>query len=207
MTPTGPHNQAIASDLRRALLDAAIEAAAKQKVGSLDLTPIVESLGANPEAAKAVFADDLSLLSAIAVEGFLNLGQILADAVSGATNAIDALAASCEAYVAFSVTSPGYFHVMWHSELQGADDCELDMAVQATFNAIVGWVAAAQAEGWRVGEDPHELAVLTWSFNHGLAELYLDGPLAGLVDRDIHSLAAVNTRLFLNAANTESPVG
>lgn len=183
-------------DLRRALLDAALAAVATDDPANLSLRAVARQVGVSHAAPKNHFVDKTALLTAIAVEGFQKLGHQLIGAAASARHPVAALAAGGESYVDFAVRHPGYFRVMWRNELLDQDDPELDGASELALDGLRGLIEEAQATGWGEGRQVEELAVLAWAAVHGLAQLYLDGPLEALVDDDIAVLASATVELF-----------
>lgn len=187
--PRGTYNAPYDGDLRRDLLDAAIRAVAQDGVAQLSLRAVARQVGVSHAAPKNHFPDKAALLTAISVEGFERLGQAMQAASQGASSAIDAMARGGKAYIQFSITNPGYFRVMWRNELHDPADIALQRSGHAVFDALTASVMAAQAEGWGKGHDPKNLALVAWSSVHGVAQLYLDGPLGEMDPRSPELIA------------------
>ncbi len=79
---------------------------------------------------------------------------------------------------------------MWRNDLLHVDDPALVAAGDATMQQLVEGVDAAQSEGWAAGADPRTLTYLAWSAIHGLAALWLGGPLQEHEDRAFDHIAA-----------------
>ena len=167
-------------DLRRDLLDAALEAIAEEGPSAVSLRSLARRLGVSHAAPANHFPDKAALFTAIAVEGFTLLGQAMAGAV--AELGPDATAgrrfrAVGGAYTGFALAHPAHFAVMWQRDLLHQDDPELAAAGDATFERLLGGVRDVQAEGWAAETDPQVVAWLAWSVVHGLATLWLGGSL------------------------------
>jgi len=167
-------------DLRRDLLDAALEAIAEEGPSAVSLRSLARRLGVSHAAPANHFPDKAALFTAIAVEGFTLLGQAMAGAV--AELGPDATAgrrfrAAGRAYTGFALAHPAHFAVMWQRDLLHQDDPELAAAGDATFELLLGGVREVQAEGWAAETDPQVVAWLAWSVVHGLAALWLGGSL------------------------------
>ncbi len=201
-------NRPYEGDLRRDLLDAAIAVVSLEDPANLSLRAIARTLGVSHAAPKNHFADKTELLTAIAVEGFGLLGQAMEEARAAASGAVSALQASGEAYVRFSLEHPGYFRVMWRNELLDQQDEHLRGAGRAVFGGLRASVVAAQAEGWGVGLPVEDLSVAAWSAVHGMAQLYLDGPLADMDARTPAAIAEGLAQVLVRGFLTErSPTG
>jgi len=167
-------------DLRRDLLDAALEAIAEEGPSAVSLRSLARRLGVSHAAPANHFPDKSALFTAIAVEGFTLLGGAMAGAVAELgpdATAGQRFRATGRAYTGFALAHPAHFAVMWQRDLLHQDDPELAAAGDATFELLLGGVRDVQAEGWAAGADPQAVAWLAWSVVHGLAALWLGGSL------------------------------
>ncbi|HJU02515.1 MAG TPA: TetR/AcrR family transcriptional regulator [Actinomycetes bacterium] len=167
-------------DLRRDLLDAALDLIAGEGPSAVSLRSLARHLGVSHAAPANHFPDKAALFTAIAVEGFTLLSEAMAAAVAelgpdaGAGRRFRAVGG---AYTGFAVAHPAHFAVMWQRDLLHPDDPELAAAGDRTFELLLGGVRDIQAEGWAAGAEPQAVAYLAWSVVHGLAALWLGGPL------------------------------
>ena len=167
-------------DLRRDLIDTALELIAREGPSAVSLRSLARRLGVSHAAPANHFPDKATLFTAIAIEGFQLLAAAIEDAVRQLgpdTTASQRMAAAGQAYTSFAVNHRAHFDVMWKRDLVHQDDPELAEAGDATFALLLDGVRAAQAEGWATGSDPHTVAYLAWSVVHGLAALWLGGSL------------------------------
>jgi AcrR family transcriptional regulator len=167
-------------DLRRDLLDAALEAIAEEGPSAVSLRSLARDLGVSHAAPANHFPDKAALFTAIAVEGFTLLGQAMAGAIAQLgpdAPAGQRFRAAGRAYTGFALVHPAHFAVMWQRDLLHPDDPELAAAGDATFELLLGGVRDLQSEGWAPGADPQAVAYLAWSVVHGLAALWLGGSL------------------------------
>jgi AcrR family transcriptional regulator len=167
-------------DLRRDLLDTALELIAREGPSAVSLRSIARRLGVSHAAPANHFPDKAALFTAIAVEGF----RLLAAAIEEGTGRLgpDAspgqrLRAAGRAYTGFALAHPAHFAVMWQRDLLHQDDPELAAAGERTFELLLAGVREVQAAGWAQGADPSTVAYLAWSVVHGLAALWLGGSL------------------------------
>jgi len=167
-------------DLRRDLIDTALELIAREGPSAVSLRLLARRLGVSHAAPANHFPDKAALFTAIAIEGFKLLAAAIEDAVQQLgpdATASQRLAATGRAYTSFAVGHRAHFEVMWQRDLLHQDDSELAAAGDATFALLLGGVHDAQAEGWATSADPHTVAYLAWSVVHGLAALWLGGSL------------------------------
>jgi AcrR family transcriptional regulator len=167
-------------DLRRDLLDAALELIGKEGPSAVSLRSLARRLGVSHAAPANHFPDKAALFTAIAAEGFELLAGAIGEAVARVGQ--DAAAgqrfrAAGRAYTGFALAHPAHFAVMWQRDLLHPDDPELAAAADATFELLLGGVREVQSEGWAPGRDPRTVAYLAWSVVHGLAALWLGGSL------------------------------
>ena len=158
-------------DLRRAVIDRALEVVADQGPTALSLRAIAADLGVSHTAPRHHFGSNTGLLTAIAIEGF---GMLRAELVALRLAEAPFLELGV-AYVEFAVAHPGHFAVMFQPTLLDSSDAELERATDATFAELRTGVEAI-APGTSV---PDAAAVVTaaWSVMHGLATLELTGSL------------------------------
>jgi AcrR family transcriptional regulator len=173
------------SDPRQRLISSAVALLTEEGVEAVTLRRIARAAGVSHGAPLRHFTGRAELLSAVAGEGFAELGR--ADLPETGPHA--RLLAACRAYVEFAQRNPAMFELMFRHDL--IDTAELDQAVFTRFTQLV---ADAQAAGWRQGVDSHTLASSLWAALHGLAELWLWG---GLADRDLPTTLEVTLSAYL----------
>jgi AcrR family transcriptional regulator len=167
-------------DLRRDLLEEALALIEAEGPSAVSLRSLARRLGVSHAAPANHFPDKAALFTAIAVEGFELLAAAIEDAVRRAgpeAGAAQRFRAAGQAYTGFALAHPAHFAVMWQRDLLHADDPALAAAGDATFALLLGGVREVQAEGGAPGADPEIVAYLAWSTVHGLAALWLGGPL------------------------------
>ena len=198
-----------AGDLRRDLLDAALDVVATEGPSAVNLRALARQLGVSHAAPANHFADKTAVFTAIAREGFELLGAAMADAAAEIDDDQPERArfgAIGRAYLGFAVAHPAHFEVMWRNDLARRDDPALHAAADATFDQLISGVRAAQAQGWAAAADERSVAYLAWSSVHGLAVLWLNGQLQGLDNRSFGEVAdAVGSLLNQSLAAYAAP--
>ena len=166
-------------DLRRALISAAREVLREEGTGKLSLRAAARRAGVSHASAYYHFEDKTSLIAAVAVQAFNELGEAT-DTVyeQGGRSTLEQLKAVASAYVRFALSNPQEFRVMFLPELRSdAVRTEVEQAGRAGYERTLTLVAELQTEG-RVAEgDPEAVAISAWAMMHGLATLMIDGPL------------------------------
>lgn len=166
MSPTYHHG-----DLRRAVLDRAVEVIADEGPGLFSLRSLAADLGVSHTAPRHHFGSRQGVLTALAAEGF----ELLAEDLRAVREAGGGFADVGVAYVGFAVAHPSHFDVMFSPTLLDQSDPVLTTARERTFAELRGGVQALEAEG-RV-PDPPAAVLAAWSIVHGIATLALSGSL------------------------------
>ena len=166
-------------DLRRVLLEASLVLIDDRGIGALSLREVARKAGVSHSAPYHHFPDRGSLLSAIAEEGFAQLAEQMADARARAPHARARLEACGLAYIRFALRSPALFKVMFRPELSARSE-EGAVAKSSTpaLDTLTRAIIEAQEAKLAPAGDPMPLVLTCWSTVHGLASLWLDGPLA-----------------------------
>lgn len=183
MAAIGKRNTYHHGQLRRALLDAALELATTRGVHNFTLRELARQAGVSHAAPYHHFADKNALISALAVEIFQTFTHALKNAweeTAGPLN--ERLGAVGVAYVRFALDNPAAFRLMFRPELferpqdaTGDADSSMIEAGQEAFEVLLNSVRQCQAAGLIAPGDPLVPALAAWSMVHGLASLLLDG--------------------------------
>ncbi|MFF1679520.1 TetR/AcrR family transcriptional regulator [Streptomyces sp. NPDC058256] len=162
-------------DLRRAILNAALDVISADGPSALSLRDLARRAGVSHAAPAHHFKDRTGLLTAIAAEGY----ELLATTLAQAADLKDAGVH----YVRFAREHPAHFQVMFTPELLRANDLELTTARTLAGERLRTAVSAVPPEGR--GTDPRLAGVAAWSLAHGFATLLLSHNLDGPVgDQD-----------------------
>jgi len=167
-------------DLRRVLLDASLALVNEQGVSALSLREVARKAGVSHNAPYHHFPDKGSVLAAIALEGLGLLTEQMVTSVAAAGADPKARLEACGlAYVRFALSHAAHFRVMFRPELACLeDDPVMREASSKPFEQVVMAVMACQAAGLMPAGDPMPWVLTCWSAVHGLASLWLDGPLS-----------------------------
>ncbi|TDQ53216.1 TetR/AcrR family transcriptional regulator [Actinorugispora endophytica] len=167
-------------DLRRAVLNAAVEATAEAGPSGWSLRGLARRAGVSHAAPAHHFGDKTGLLTAIAAEGFGLLADALAEAAAGGD-----FADVGTAYLRFAIDRRGYFEVMFQPGLYRDEDPEV-----AAARARAGGVLHEGVHSVRGGaQDDRVSALAAWSIAHGFASLWLSGALAPDIGDDPEAAA------------------
>jgi AcrR family transcriptional regulator len=171
-------------DLRRTLLDASLELMEAEGLGALSLREVARRAGVTHQAPYHHFADKGALVAAIVAEGFgLLRDEMLRQRARAGPGAAARLAAIGVGYVGFALQHPAHFRVMFRPELTATvTSPEHREVTTEAYRLLEESVAACVDEGLASRSDQQALVLLSWSLVHGLAALWLDGPLASSPD-------------------------
>lgn len=170
--PAIPADRYHHGDLRRALLDAALEIL--RAGDDLSLRAVARRAGVSHAAPYHHFADRQALVAAIAEEGLVAFRAALVEAAAGPEDPPGRMLAVGAAYVRFAVENPAHFRLMFSAEL--ADRAalpELQAAYDAAYAVLLAGVEGVLGAG-APAEAVHLQATASWSLVHGLSHLILD---------------------------------
>ncbi|MGP3976294.1 TetR/AcrR family transcriptional regulator [Streptomyces sp. 8N114] len=156
--------------LRERLVRAGVELVAREGARGVSLREIARQAGVSHGAPRRYFPTHLSLLSAIAREGFGQLaaeaGQVLADGQQQSPRT--QLAALARAYLAFARDHRGMYELMFRHDLLESGELGLRETSLPLFDVFVDLVARAHP---RPQGDPRARAGALWAGLHGIAQL------------------------------------
>lgn len=158
-------------DLRRAVLDRALEVVNKSGPAGLSLRAVASDLGVSHTAPRHHFGSNTGLLTAIAAEGFATLRARLAEQRLAGAPPLELGVA----YVEFAAEHPAHFAVMFQPTLLDGNDPSLMEASEGAFAELRNGIETLAPYG--TVEDATAAVIAAWSLMHGLAALELTGNL------------------------------
>jgi AcrR family transcriptional regulator len=177
-------------DLRRALVAGGLVLLEQDGASALGLREIARLVGVSAAAPYRHFADRKALLEAVAAEGFRDFTRAMTAAAEGLPEG-EQLAAMAFGYVRFAREQPALFRLMFSAELHPFRDPELKAEADAAYATIA--MAAAREDN----SAPGEVAVMCWSFVHGLSMLLLEEQILGVSAGNADALVRVLTERFV----------
>jgi AcrR family transcriptional regulator len=199
-------------DLRRALIEAALELLKEEQNWMFSLREVARRAGVSHNAPYNHFADKSELLAELGAAGFASLRSRLLASIVGVHRADTALVKSGIAYVKFGVENPALYRLMFGTVLGSTDSGRPRGVVHAANESRAVLVSIVQ-RGARAGvfpglDDESRLraAVLSaWSIVHGFTMLVLDGFLGGVPQRDIGTLTQTVAQTVANGLMRSKP--
>ena len=171
-------------NLRQALLEHAVELARAGGPDAVVLRDVQRAAGVSNSAAYRHYADRQALLSAVQTYGMTLLGEAMVESLAAVPvrgprdrRAQARLRATGQSYVDFAVAEPGLFRTAFapggihHTDATVSPEFHPFMILSGCIDDLVE--TGVLAPGRRDGLDE-----AAWAAMHGLAVLYIDGPLA-----------------------------
>ncbi len=175
--------------LAESLLDAVDEIATQFGLEAVTLRATAKLVGVSPSSAFRHYADKRALLTAFAARALHLLSNVMGVAKKQAEEAGDnAFFAVCMSYIEFAIDKPAFFRAMWREETIYSNDEQYVAAANQLSAHLKAGFAKTIAD-----EDPNAFSsqeLLVWSSVHGLAHLFVDGPVGkGLPKADKLTMA------------------
>lgn len=170
-------------DLRRALLEAAIQAIDEDGPRQFSLRRLAQGLNVSHAAAYRHFRDVDDLVAAVAEEGMRQMAEALQKVAAETDDIREAMLGCAVAYVRFGLDHPGLYRAMISETTQREPAPKA--AADRVFAVPVELMQRAQAEGYVRAGDNVEQARAAWAMVHGLLDLNLRGQLGNASDDEI----------------------
>ncbi len=180
-------------DLRRALLDTAVELARTGGPEAVVMRDVQRRVGVSNAAAYRHYSDRDALLAAVIAHALRRLAATMKESLAATsargsrnTRALARFRATGQAYIDFALAEPGLYrtafapHPSGRQPLEGSAGVE-DVAEQDhPFHILRGCVDDLVATGVVPARRREGVDEAAWAAVHGLATLFLDGPLSTL---------------------------
>ena len=163
-------------NLAESLLDAVDELATKFGLEAVTLRACAKLVGVSPSSAFRHYSDKRALLTAFATKALHQLSDAMQSAKQEAIkNDQNPFLAVGLAYIEFALDKPAFFRAMWREETIYSQDEAYLAATQELSAHLQGGFADTIEDS-----DPHSFSsheLLAWSSVHGMASLFVDGPV------------------------------
>ena len=187
MSTSDPSDRYHHGDLRRALVEAALELLLEGGTEALGMRELARRVGVSAAAPYRHFRDKQALIQAVAATGFALFLEAIEAAKAGVPPE-EQLGAMAEAYVHFALRYPRLYKLMFSSELGKFEDKDLRRAADAAYASLAMTAAKEDPDA------PGEAAISAWAFVHGLSMLLLDEQLLGVSAANAEPLVKALTR-------------
>lgn len=163
-------------NLSESLLDAVDEIATKFGLEAVTLRACAKLVGVSPSSAFRHYSDKRALLTSFATRALHQLTDSMAHAKALAEKHSEGeFTAVSLAYIEFALTKPAFFRAMWREETIYSNDEHYEAAIKVLSSYMQGGFAATIEDLDPNSFSPQEL--LAWSSVHGLAHLFVEGPV------------------------------
>ena len=163
-------------NLAESLLDAVDELATKFGLEAVTLRACAKIVGVSPSSAFRHYSDKKALLTAFATKALHQLSDAMQQARDKAEEqGQNPFLAVGLAYIEFALDKPAFFRAMWRDEIIYTGDKDYLQATQELSAHLQGGFTNTIKDN-----DPHNFSpeeLLAWSSVHGLASLFVDGPV------------------------------
>ncbi len=164
-------------NLAESLLNAVDQLATRFGLEAVTLRGCARLVGVAPSSAFRHYADKRALLTAFATRALRQLSEAMEAAKARARReGGDSFRAVGLAYIEFALDKPAFFRAMWHEEAIYSNDPDYVAAANQLSAHLKGGFADTIEDENSEHFSPEEL--LAWSAVHGLASLFVDGPIA-----------------------------
>ena len=163
-------------NLRRVLIDTAVEIISEQGAKDLSLRKIAKRAGVSHTAPYRHFKDKNAILGAVAREGFDMMLRKTEERIARSRgNELDHFAISGLSYIDFAVNYPAHYRVMFGTRLENSYFSEeFKPESIPVFKLLKDIIMVCQEKGLLKAGDPQEMAMAAWSIVHGFAMLRID---------------------------------
>ena len=194
-------------DLRRALLDAALEVLSREGAAALTLREVARRAGVTHAAPYRHFTDKQALLATVAEEGFRMLASQMSEAwKKHEGDPVHGMEAIGVAYVCFATGQRAHFQVMFGKDIDWSrDHTGLEETADCCFEVLISAVQACQGVGAIRPGDPLIPALCAWSMVHGLSELIANGQFTAmdLAVPSVEELLGIFNRILIEGARAK----
>ena len=178
-SPDSPYHH---GDLRRSLIEAALELVREGREASFSLREVAKLAGVSHNAPYYHFADKRDLLIAVAVVGYETLTARFVEAAASSEEARSVLFASGRAYIQFGLENPGLYRLMFSAALNAPDGrpkavADAGAATRARLEDILrrGARAGVFSSSLLRTSELKTAAFTAWSTVHGFTMLVIEG--------------------------------
>lgn len=186
-------------DLRRQLLIAGTEIVSETGPDTFSLREAARRAGVSPAAPAHHFGDVRGLLTAIAAEGFVQLGDRLEAVKKG--SAQPRVLQFCHAYVDFARECPGQFRLMWRKNLLDVDDPAHVEAGRRAYHLLDEAVRGSNAASAPFDALASAPTIALWSTIHGFASMVIDDAFFVRSNSDDDSISVLLDAILKETGN------
>lgn len=176
--PQAPNRPYHHGDLRRAVIETALDMLREEKGWQFTLREVARRAGVSHAAPYKHFPDKAALLAEIAMIGFDRLGESLSAAKPKAPKTLrDEIIPITRAYLAFGIDNPALYRLMFSAGEEKAAEMHLNERALAVFDVALEILRRGQAAGSIRKRPIKGQAAAWWGLIHGMTMLAIEGLL------------------------------
>ncbi|AGB73122.1 MULTISPECIES: TetR/AcrR family transcriptional regulator [Rhizobium] len=173
-----PHRPYHHGDLRRAIIETALDMLRTEKDWQFTLREVARRAGVSHAAPYKHFPDRTALLVELAMIGFDRLREALVKAKPETSGSLlEEITPISLAYVAFGTENPALYRLMFSAEEGRAVGMHLDQRALAVFDVVLDMLNRGQTAGTIRKRPVRGQATAAWALIHGITLLAIDGLL------------------------------
>jgi AcrR family transcriptional regulator len=199
-----------AAEAKKRLVDESVRLIDEQGLGALSFREMSRRAGVSHQTPYHHFSNREGILAAIAHEGFVRLNARLIEAERKyrPKRQQENLRNLMRAYMHFAIENPVYYGVMFRPEqVDFARYPEARAQAVLSFKRLVDAVAACHPRAAKNDKRIVEVANALWAAAHGVATLWLDGPLGvNLPGVSIASFIDTSSEMFSQTGARTTPI-
>ena len=159
-------------EMRRLILQTAMRLFVERGFESVSIRNIAEEIEYSPATIYLYFKDKNELLHHLHGEGFLMLHTQM-QGIAHISDPMEKLMALSKVYIDFGLNHPGMYDLMFilNAPMNYLEEDQAWIQGEGTFRFLVDVIIACQQHGWFAEKNPLQVALMCWSFVHGLVSL------------------------------------
>jgi AcrR family transcriptional regulator len=161
-------------NLREELLKAAMEILDESGIEAVTIRQVARKVGVGHSAPANHFADKRALLTQLAIDIFVSLGQLIKRDLQLAPQGLgEKVRVFTDTLIEFGLSQPNRFRLLWRRDYLENDSKELNGAMDVIYEALLATLATDKESNVSV----ESKAIALWSMLQGYVTMRIDGNL------------------------------
>jgi AcrR family transcriptional regulator len=161
-------------NLREELLKAAMEILDESGIEAVTIRQVARKVGVGHSAPANHFADKRALLTQLAIDIFVSLGQLIKSELQVAPQGLsEKVRVFTDTLIEFGLSQPNRFRLLWRRDYLDNDSKELNGAMDVIYDALLATLATDKESNVSV----ESKAIALWSMLQGYVTMRIDGNL------------------------------
>ncbi len=161
-------------NLREALLKAAMSILDESGIEAVTIRQVARKVGVGHSAPANHFADKRALLTQLAIDTFIELGELIKRDLQLAPQGIsEKVRVFTDTLIEFGLSQPNRYRLLWRRDYLDNDSIELNGAMDVIYDALLATLATDKKSNISV----ESKAIALWSMLQGYVTMRIDGNL------------------------------